>query len=173
MLLRLLGTVAIMVGSVGLGLYFSSREDFRARELLEFKRALLILSSEIDFMATPISMACANIAHRIEGEMANLFKDFASLLEKATGETASQIWDRALVAIKEKTFLSPEDQNMLKGFGKTLGYLDKQMQQNAINYTISYIDETLGAIQAKGAQTKRMYRSLGVIGGLLITIILW
>jgi len=47
------------------------------------------------------------------------------------------------------------------------------MQQNAINYAITYIDEKAAALQVSGDKNKRMYRSLGVICGLLITVLLW
>jgi len=47
------------------------------------------------------------------------------------------------------------------------------MQQNAIEFTISYIDEKAAALQAQGDKNKRMYQSLGVIAGLLIIVVLW
>jgi len=173
MLLRVAGVLAVMVGCAGLGFYYSSRDDFRIKELLEFKKALLILSSEIEYMRAPLGVACANIAKRTELTTALIFEKFSAMLDKSEGETAYQLWAAAMDGIKGKTFMATEDIQVLDGFGKTLGYLDKLMQQNAINYAITYIDEKAAALQVSGDKNKRMYRSLGVICGLLITVLLW
>jgi len=173
MLLRILGMMAVMVGCAGLGFYMSAKEGFRTRELLEFKKALLILSSEIEYKKSPLTVACESLAKRVEGVVAVLFSTFAEFLENSQGETAYRLWTDTLDGIKAKSFYAPEDISVLDGFGKTLGYLDKPMQLNAINYAISYIDEKTAALQAAGDKSKRMYRSLGVISGLLITVLLW
>ena len=173
MLLRIIGSLAVIIGCAGLGLYHSSKEGFRISELLEFKKALLILSSEIEYMRTPLSIACANIAKRTQHTTAAMFSHFAELIANGEGETAYQLWTTALDIIKQKSFIVDEDFCVLDGFGKTLGYLDKQMQQNAINFAVNYIDEKVTALQTNGGKSKRMYRSLGIICGLLITVVLW
>ena len=173
MLLRIIGSLAVLAGCTGLGLYFSSKDGFRIGELLEFKKALLILSSEIEYMRTPLNTACGNIARRVALTAQTMFQRFAELLALSEGETAYQLWATSLNGIREKSFIAPEDYDVLDGFGKTLGYLDKQLQQNAINFAVNYIDEKVAALQTAGDKSKRMYRSLGVICGLLITVVLW
>ena len=173
MLFQFVGAAAVIVGTSGLGMYYAAREGFRANELLELKKALLILSSEIEYMRAPLNMACANIAKRTENTTATLFGEFALGLDTGEGETAYQVWLTAMAAIKEQSFLVEEDMTILDGFGKTLGYLDKHMQKNAIDFAIDYIDEKVTELQNKNSKNKRMYRSLGIICGLLISVILW
>ena len=173
MLLRIIGALAVMVGCGGLGLYFSAREGFRVQELQEFKKALLILSSEIEYMRTPLAAACANIAQRTDLTVKNLFKGFADLITSSEGESAYQMWMTSMEGIKGKSFMAEEDLTVMEGFGKTLGYLDKEMQKNAIDYAVNYIDEKSTELLTQSSKNKRMYRSLGIIGGLLITVTLW
>jgi stage III sporulation protein AB len=173
MLVRLAGTFLVMAGSVGLGLYYSARESFRVQDLLEFKKALLILSSEIEYMRATLSEACANISKRTSLGVSKIFGRFAELLSNGEGETAYQLWLAAMDDCKNAICLAPEDLAVLSDFGKTLGYLDKQMQKNAIDHAVAYIDEKAASLSASSDKNKRMYRSLGVIGGLLITVVLW
>ncbi|MCL1842572.1 MAG: stage III sporulation protein AB [Defluviitaleaceae bacterium] len=173
MFLRVAGTLLIMAGSVGLGMYYAAKESFRVQDLLEFKKALLILSSEIEYMRSTLAEACANIAKRTGLGVAPIFEHFSQLLAGGEGETAYRLWLTAMDAGREGIFLAAEDFVVLEDFGKTLGYLDKQMQKNAINYAVSYIDEKAAALQAQSDKNKKMYRSLGAIGGLLITIVFW
>jgi stage III sporulation protein AB len=102
-----------------------------------------------------------------------MFKEYSRLLTESEGETAYQLWIAAMESCKEETHLAAEDRAVLEDFGKTLGYLDKQMQKNAIDCAVSYIDEKTLALSARFDKNKRMYQSLGVIGGLLITVVLW
>ncbi|MCL2198998.1 MAG: stage III sporulation protein AB [Defluviitaleaceae bacterium] len=171
MFIRIIGILLVMAGSVGLGIFFAAKESFRVQDLLEFKKALLILSSEIEYMRSTLTEACANIAKRTSGGVSHVFQSFAESLKDHDGETAYRLW---LTSIQnDKIFLAPEDKTVIEDFGKTLGYLDKEMQKNAIEYTVTYIDEKTTALQKQSDKNKRMYHSLGVIGGLLITVVLW
>ena len=170
---RILGTIFIMAGSIGLGLYFSARESLRIKELLEVKKALLILWSEIEFLSTPLATACENIAHRTENTVAKLFENFSARLGLGEGGTAYTHWAQSLDYVAETSFMKAEDFSVLEGFGKTLGYLDKIMQKNAIDHTTHYIDDTVATLQAASQKSRRMYHSLGVVGGLLVVIMLW
>ena len=173
MIARIIGTFFVMAGSVGIGIYYAAKESFRVKDLLEFKKALLILASEIEYMRSTLSVACANIAKRTSLGVGTLFENFSRLLAEGEGETAYQLWCEALAEGKERIFLAPEDMTIIEDFGKTLGYLDKQMQQSAITFAVQYIDEKAAALQSRADKNKRMYHSLGVIGGLLITVVLW
>jgi len=173
MLPSLVGAVAIIAGCTAMGFYFAAKEGFRLRDLQEFKKALMILSSEIEHMRTPLPLACANIAKRTAKHISELFRDFSGLLEASAGETAYQLWTQALERQKPHLYLSDEDLDIVEGFGKTLGYLDKEMQQSAIDYAVTYIDDKAAGLISQADKNKRMYRSLGVIGGLLLAIVLW
>jgi len=173
MLLRLIGALAVIGGCVGLGMYYAAKESVRAGELLEFKKALLILSSEIEYMRSPLTVACSNIAKRTNALVSVIFSTFSESLATGEGETAYRLWVSAVESVKEASYMSHEDWDVIESFGKTLGYLDKNMQQNAIDYAINYIDEKAVELHLHGSKNKRMYRSLGVIGGLLVTVVLW
>jgi len=171
--MRWLGAAAVICGAAALGFYYASQEAQRAQDLLELKKALLILSSEIEYMRTPLPAASLNIGKRSERWVGPLFTRFGEYLAQSEGETAYQVWIRVIAEIKGQAHLAEEDWKVVEGFGKTLGYLDKQMQQNAIRYTVDYIDEKATSLQAQADKNKKMYRSLGVIGGLLLAVVLW
>jgi stage III sporulation protein AB len=173
MLMRVIGALAVVGGASALGFYYAELETQRALDLLELKKALLILSSEIEYMRTPLPAASINIGKRAERWVGPMFTRFGELLALNESETAYRIWMRVLPEMKDRARLADEDWKMVEGFGKTLGYLDKKMQQNAITYAVDYIDEKASALQAQADKNKKMYRSLGVIGGLLLAVILW
>jgi len=169
----IIGAIALIAGCAALGFYYAAKEGFRIQDLQEFKKALMILSSEIEHLRAPLPIACANIAKRTKEPVSEVFAQFSKLLTENEGETAYQLWSQALDEQKKGTYLAAEDWDVLESFGKTLGYLDKQMQQSAITVTIDYINEKTTSLQTQSDKNRRMYRSLGVIGGLLLVVLLW
>jgi len=167
------GAIALIISCGALGFYFAAKEGFRVQELQEFKKALIILSSEIEHLRTPLPMASESIARRSNEPVSGLFSEFAVLLKQNEGETAYRLWSQVLERLKGRSYFAAEDLDVLDGFGKTLGYLDKQMQQSAIAVTVEYIDDKTVSLQAQAEKNRRMYRSLGVIGGLLLVVVLW
>lgn len=171
LLLKLAGAALITASGTALGLYYAGLDSLRAQELLEFKKAFLILASEIEYISTPLPEAMTHIAERTTGNTSSFFACCAEKLSEGSGETAYQLWASAVEARRKCGCLTPEDWDVIEAFGKTLGYLDKPMQLNSIRFTTDYIDGKTASIQ--GDKSKRMYRSLGVLGGLLLAVVLW
>ena len=151
------GAVLLIAGCTAIGFYLARKEGFRVEELQEFKKALMILASEIEHMRSPLAVASASIAKRVKRPVSGIFRHFSQALEDQ----------------KPQTHFADEDWDIIEGFGKTLGYLDKQMQQSAIAYAAQYIDDKVASLLTQADKNKRMYRSLGLIGGLLLAVVLW
>jgi len=64
------------------------------------------------------------------------------------------------------------DIEQFMSLGSSLGYLDGEMQLNGIEMVISYIDMVTEELKVSSDKNKKMYRSLGVLGGILIVIVL-
>ena len=172
--IKILGMIITLLASAALGYYFSNLPVFRRQDLLEFKKALLILKSEIEYVAAPLPDAMANIAARTTLPVSRLFAFFAeSLKHNENGETAYRLWMTAIGEHKQQIFLNEDDWEVMGNFGKTLGYLDKQMQVDSIHFTMDYIDSEITQVQENIGKNQRMYRSLGVIGGILLLVIFW
>ena len=172
--IRILGMILTLSTSTALGLYLANMAAFRLKNLLEFKQALLMLKSEIGYVATPLPEAMANISERTALPVSQIFEHFsASLKQNKEGETAYRLWLAAIDANKNESFLKAEDMEAIEGFGKTLGYLDKEMQKESIDFTLEYINGKVSDLQEVKGKNQRLYRSLGIIGGILLLVVFW
>ena len=169
--LQIIGAALVVVSSSALGMYYSGLDAFRMQDLLAFRQALTIFASEIEFVVSPLPEAMQNVAKRIPQPVSRLFADFAARLTDVGGETAYRLWVESIAAHKPVSYLDAEDWDAIESFGKTLGYLDKPMQINTIRHTQSYIDGKTETLRVSGDKNKRMYRSLGVVGGILLVVI--
>ena len=61
---------------------------------------------------------------------------------------------------------------MFISFGKTLGYLDKNMQINSIRMQVDYIDSQIDKLEGSWEKSRKMYLSIATLGGGLVVILL-
>lgn len=170
MALKIIGTVLIMSASVIWGAFMASKKYFRLKDLREMKRAYTVLRSEIDYGASALEDAAKNVAAKVDRPVRELFENFAT--EIGTKSEVWQIWGNAVENIKAGSGFLPEDLEMFKSFGKTLGYLDKDMQLNNIDMQIDYINMKTAELEGSWEKERKMYLSLGTLGGALAAVLL-
>ena len=170
-LIRMIGLAFIMIISVSLGTFFGKVYGFRVEDLKSFKRAMIILKSEIEYMGTPLYQALNNIGDKLKGSpVSNIFYDFGEQLqEHVSPDIALQ---NSLNKYKEKIYILPDDKSNIISFGKTVGYLDKELQINNIDLILSYLNERIEEETKHYIKYKKLYQTLGILAGLLIVIIL-
>jgi len=176
MLLQLSGAILVLTAAALAGLYYGSFETYRSNDLQDLKKALTILNSEIVFSMTPLPQAFVNIGARVRKPVGDIFLEFAERLTRSRRESfdfsIEEIWQSCLSAEMGKTYLNKEDTAALISFGRTLGYLDRDMQASGITVAIGYIDTAIAALAETRAKNQKLFTSLGVFAGLMTVIIL-
>jgi len=169
MILRLFGALIVCACSALIGMYFAYRETFRINDLNEMKRALLILRSEIEFAVNMLPSAFLNISQRTNPPVNEFFKKCGNLLNETEGHSAAYVWNEQTEILLKNGYFADEDIACFVQFGLTLGYLDVGMQLSGIDMTLLYLDGKVSELSKNCLKSQKMYRSLGVIGGILIT----
>ncbi|MDR2649779.1 MAG: stage III sporulation protein AB [Clostridiales bacterium] len=172
MILKIAGAVLVCLSSTLLGLYFASLDSFRASDLNEWKKALLILRSQIAFAAVPLPEAMSTAAERVGAQVSKALAEFAEQLSNRDSADIYTTWRKTLHENTRGSYLKSEDWEWLGDFGKTLGFLDKAMQLNSIDMTISYLDGKTKMLSAQSEKNRKMFGSLGILGGMLTVVIL-
>jgi stage III sporulation protein AB len=170
--INLIGITLTMASTGLIGLYYSNMDGYRISDLLEMKRALSILQSEIEYTETPLAEASLNISQRTRGSVSLLFERLSKLIETNKFDSIYDIWESACLPFFKEVYLSKRDTEQLLTFGNTLGYLDSNMQLKSISQILNYIDEQVAEINAVKAKNKKMYSSAGFLAGALIVVIL-
>ena len=68
--------------------------------------------------------------------------------------------------------INEEDRSILKNLSKLLGQTDIDGQINQIELTSRFLDEQIAKAEKEKAKSEKMYRTLGMVIGLAIVIIL-
>ncbi len=100
MIIKIAGIVFVMLATTFMGFYYAGKDIFRIKDLLEMKKALNILKSEIEYSLTPLPEAMNNISQKIDGDVGKIFKAFYEEAEKSKKSGIYEIWLKAITESK-------------------------------------------------------------------------
>ncbi len=171
MAVKLIGSIIVFLSCTAAGMFLASRDKFRADELREMKRGLMLLKSEIDYSSRPLYEALIDISERLEGAVSEIFEDSGRLLKSRKVSSASEAWERTLKDRKSRTFFRKNDMEAFTAFGHNLGGNDRKCQLANIDMAVEYIDMKSDELMKKYSKDGRLFRSAGVLCGILIVVV--
>lgn len=170
---KLIGAVIIVLVCTVVGFQIARRYADRSRQIRMFVAALKVLETEIFYAATPLSDACDRMASRVPAPVGTFFLHLSTKLRDGRGITAAEAWTETLAEHRKSLVLRESDYGVLHNFGQTLGVSDREDQIKHIHLAVSHLgtEET----QARDDQVRyeKMWRSLGVLLGLTVVILLY
>ena len=179
MWLKWLGMTLIFFASTAMGWEKGSALGRREQHLEELLQMLLLLKGEIRFGRTTLREACLDAAERMPGCCGTFLRELGEVFSgKRSGEAFSTMKPgEAFLTCAERAFagtgLSEEELAPLLLLGRHLGYLDTQMQLKQLELCEEEIRQSLFRIRKDLPQKQKLYRNLGILGGLMLTILLW
>lgn len=170
-MIKLLGAVFIIVSTTWAGLEAARHLTERPRQLRLLKVALQSLEAEIMYGHTPLAEATKNIAKQMDKPLTWFFESFSYKLEQAS-LTVKQAWQESLDEVWQSTAFKKAELEIMKQFGETLGQHDRHTQQKHIQLAMTHLEREELEARDKQVRYEKMVKSLGVLSGLLLIILL-
>lgn len=170
-IIKFLACIIILFGFSTIGTYYSYIPVYRKNDLLEIKRAILNLISEINFLSN-LDEAILNIQDNLKPEVKLIFNTFLENLSQKRGESISDIWNYSLDVGSIHTYFTKEDIDKLYILGKIISNFDKEFSIDSMNIIIDYIDNKVRDLEGDKIKNMKSYQSIGVLSGLAVIIIL-
>lgn len=112
------------------------------------------------------------VSLKIRGEIGVILEQVAQEMMARKECSAEEIWTSIWQKHIARTYLIPEDFHQILEFGKTLGYLDKQQQQNSIALLLDVLEQARENLRLRIRKTGKLYYEMGFLCGLLVIIAL-
>lgn len=173
MIFKIIGSCIVILSTVLCAFYIEYCDKRRIDDLEEMKKGFNLFSSSMRYTHLPLDEVMKDISKRLSGVSAEVFGKTGDYLFRYTFESSREAWDKSLNEIFPNSRFSNEDIEAFKYFGKTLGYLDYENQESIGRMAIDYIDLTLKSLRERFEKMRKLYRSMGVLSGLLVVIILF
>lgn len=157
----------ILIASSMIGKFLSKKYVYRLEELEEMQNALNILKTKIKFTYEPLTEIFNQISQEKSSKIEEIFENMTYKLEF---ENVKYSW---MDAIQEADIsITQEDKDILKELGKVLGQTDADSQVNEIEVTESFLNMQIEKAEEARKKNQKMYKTLGVVVGLVFVIIL-
>ena len=157
----------ILAVSSFIGITIAQKYNNRVKNLREMKKALNHFKTKIKFTYEPLPEILEERIESVTGESKQIF---ISALEKMENKNAGEAWNEAIEA--SNVMLEQEDKDILKNLGKLLGKTDIEGQLSEIELTSSFLDSQIKKAEQEREKNGKLYKTLGVITGIGIVIVL-
>lgn len=157
----------IFLLSTAIGLVIAKMYENRVKELREFQNILNIMKTKIKFTYEPLADIFRQIAQDNNTSIEKLFRQMS---HQITFKKTNEVWTRCIQ--EADLSLKQEDKDVIKKLGKLLGQTDVEGQISEIEVTQSFLDTQIIKAEEAKKKNQKMYKTLGVVMGLVFVIIL-
>ena len=168
-MLKSAGILLILLSGAGLG-YSKSRElTFREKNLRIFLQMLTFL--KCGNLSLP--EAFRETAGKLPEMYGELLREIAGRLKQSPGHPLGDIFRQCSGKTLRELPLSKEELELISSLGGRLGYLDREMQLRQLELCEEETLRLLENLRKEMPEKKKIYQSLGIMGGILLAVLLW
>lgn len=172
-LLKLIGAMCVILAGTAAGLFQANQLALRQRQIRQAIHALERLETEIAYGGTPLPRALASLAETTPAPLSGLFGKAADRLLQENGPSLFECWEQAIALSWNQTALKQPEREIFLRLGAVLGTSDRDDQRKHLRLAISQLlaEEKVAAEDCKTYGS--MWRSLGLLSGILVVILMY
>lgn len=171
-MIKWIGIGLMVIGTTAFGLSMSRDLEKRIIQLKEIRKMVSMLQGEIRCANSTLAEGFYHVARRVAQPFSNFLEKMADHMEEFRGDTMQTIFLEHVQTDLKDTVLQSEDLEQLSRLGEQLGYLDMQMQLDALELYEKQLEDAYRQAEETFQKQSKMYRYLGFMGGLFLAIIL-
>lgn len=173
MYIKLLGGALVMLSSSMIGFLVANSFHYRPRLLRDLQLALSMLETEIDYGHSPLPEALENISKNVDSNVAKLFTLAKKYLTSKEGLAPNEAWERAIHDYYPDSHLAEADMEILRNFGKYLGFTDRQDQLKHIRLALTTLKQQERIAMEEKDKNEKLWKYLGVLSGIMVFLLLY
>lgn len=172
-MLKAAGILMILTAGAGLGFGGSYELSLREKSLQQILLMIRWLKGEILSSHASLHDAFESVSRRMPGLYGEFLKKTAERMETSQGMQFAELYRNCAMETVGKLPLAEKEWEMFLALGGTLGYLDLDMQKKQLEFYEDEFGHSMENLRAEMPAKKKVYQSLGVMGGILLVILVW
>lgn len=168
-MLRVIGAVLVMAGTVGLAWREVERLGERVEVLRGLQGAVAYLEEELAFRFTPLPQLLEQLSQNRQGAVGAFFGNVGKKMEQGD-VPLRQGWRQGVE--QTLSMLKDEEQKTVAELGEVLGQYDAKTQVQTLKLTGERLAGAYIAAQEERGRLGKVYLALGVAGGLVTVLVL-
>lgn len=172
-MLKVMGLVLILTAAVGTGYSISRELSLREKNLRQYLMLIISLKGEIRYGNSSLAEAFQRTVPRLQGPFRELAEKLAKELDSVEGITLEQLLCGKHSAEIKNMHVTAEEQKFICSLGNRMGYLDRETEVRQLELYEEELKRHIEEIHTTIPSKKKIYRTLGIMGGFLMVILLW
>lgn len=171
-MLRIVGAVCIILGSTGIGFWYRQRLYAAIGHLRSMKQILEFFMSEIRYGKATLPECCKKAGERMEEPYRGALLEIYEKMEAYDGSSFSEKWISCMTAALADVPITQKEKEIFLGFSAGSRISDNHMQLQAAAGYRDMLESSIKSREEEVQKQGRMAAGLGIMGGLLLTVIL-
>ncbi len=169
--MKLVGVILLVCGTTGTGWVLRERLKERICSIGQAIWLMRFMESEIGYQKSTLSVVFAKAAGRMTGCLGKVTKETAKRLRERGGEDFCKIWQEAWKKHSQGSGFDKKEIAIIRELA-TDGYQDVHMQLVQIKMVRKQLEEIKRQLEAELVQKSRVYLCVGMLSGMVVSIIL-
>jgi stage III sporulation protein AB len=131
------------------------------------------LSTEIGYGSTPLPDALSKLSLQMHKPLDRMFAEAADRLRQERGVTVRQVWQETVDRYWNLTAMKSAEKEAMIELGATLGISDRENQLKFLELAHTQLQQEEAAAREEQTRFEKLSRTLGVLGGALIVILIY
>lgn len=161
----------MIFGCTAMGFYMVDRMKRHIKELEQVKKQLIFMEGEIRVGFRPVKDIFAQLEQRTEGNWKSFYSFVQTNMEKEKQWSLDRIWMEGIRETLKTSLLNQNEKRAWRELGENFGYLDKEMQIALLNICEEHFEEYRLQAEDYLKGNAKIYQTLGIMGGIFLTII--
>ncbi|GAA0723794.1 stage III sporulation protein SpoIIIAB [Clostridium malenominatum] len=170
-MLKIIGSLMVVVSTTWIGFFYSSNLNKRNNQLKEFQRCIYQLQNEIIYTYTPLPEVFLSISKKSKVPMDKFFNELSRILYSNEVDSVYEGIKKAYEGMEDILNFNKEDLNLIYNLGKGLGETDIEGQKKVVALTLDNLKSQLIEAETLVKKNVKMYRFLGFTIGMMVVII--
>ncbi|CAM2809793.1 stage III sporulation protein SpoIIIAB [Paenibacillus sediminis] len=172
-MLKFIGAALILLAGTSAGMLKAQQFAGRPKQIRDLILALKRLGTEISYGFTPLPDALNRISKQMKEPLHTLFLQASQLMNHPSQMTAQDCIHEAIRSNWHNTAMKSAERDVLYQLGYNLGVSDRQDQMNYISLAIQQLQSEEVSARDDQARYEKMCKSLGLLSGALVVILIY
>ncbi|MCL2050106.1 MAG: stage III sporulation protein AB [Lachnospiraceae bacterium] len=170
-MVRIIGTLLLLAGSSGMAYSYCHEQNERLKILKNMREIFIRIKNEIEYLKASIPEICFSLGEK-NISFNKVFTAIYEELELNNGCSFNEIWQRHFTASLKNMPLKETEKEMIKSFPDSLVYRESKGQADGMEKYINEVSKYVGEIETVIKNKNKVMMCVGVMAGMITTVIL-
>lgn len=171
--MKLLGAALVLISATLFGFFQAMQLARRPRQIRELISVLQRLETEIVYGSTPLPAALRRLSSGTAEPIASLLRDVADALAQRPQTPLGELWRQEAERAWRRSAMKEPEFEAFARLGATLGLSDRTDQAKHLKLASAQLKTEEETAREQQKRYETMWRSLGVLVGALIVILMY